>query len=232
MTNTKTQVGYDQIFTNIKEIIGFGNKFHPKFETVTTDNETVLNNSLLKYFPDIQRIACYFHYKQTLERNAKKMGLCKKNLLQHTRLIIQKLGILPLIYNGNIDLITETIDDLKNKFPSHYHYLDSYLNENLKYYINNSLYYSKYPKLVRSNSILENYNKHLKEQLGKKKIVNFINFLSFIKKEDEHYFKEFNIKRSDYTEILKYKGKHKKNKSKDFDYQLDDSVNEDNIILI
>ena len=82
--------------------------------------------------------------------------------------------------------------------------------ENLKYFFDNALYYSKYPKLVWSNSILENYNRHLKEKLGKNKTVNFINFLSFIKKEDEIYFKEFNAKSRNYREILKYKGKYKK----------------------
>lgn len=120
------------------------------------------------------------------------------------------MGELPLIYNGNLDIITNKIEDLKKNYPTHYHYLDSYLKENLKYFINNALYYSKYPKLVRSNSILENYNRHLKEKLGKNKTVNFINFLSFIKKEDEIYFKEFNAKSRNYREILKYKGKNKK----------------------
>ena len=57
---------------------------------------------------------------------------------------------------------------------------------------------------------LENYNRHLKEKLGKNKTVNFINFLSFIKKEDEIYFKEFNAKSRNYREILKYKGENKK----------------------
>ena len=44
-----------------------------------------------------------------------------------------------------------------------------------------------------------------------KKEVNFINFLSFIKKEDEFYFKEFNLKSRNYGEILKFKNIHKNN---------------------
>ena len=138
------------------------------------------------------------------------MGLAKKDQIEKTRIIIQKLGELPLIYNGNLDTITSKIEELKKNYPNHYYYLDSYLKENLKYFINNALYYSKYPKLVWSNSILENYNRHLKEKLGKNKTVNFINFLSFIKKEDEIYFKEFNAKSRNYREILKNKGKYKK----------------------
>ena len=75
---------------------------------------------------------------------------------------------------------------------------------------------------MRSNSILENYNKHLKESLGKKKEINYINFLSFIKKEEEKIFKEFNLKSRNYGEILKYRNIHKYN-IEDEDIQLDDS---------
>ena len=41
--------------------------------------------------------------------------------------------------------------------------------------------------------------------------MNFINFLSFIKKEDEFYFKEFNLKSRNYGKILKLKNIHKNN---------------------
>ena len=211
LTNTKTQIGYDEIFKAIKSILTFGEKFQFNIETITTDNEQALINTVNKYFPEAKRISCFFHYKQTLERNAKKMGLNKKQYINSTRNIINKLGELPLIYEGNIDTISEIIDDLKSKYPDHYRYLDSFYNENLKYFINGALYYSKYPKLVRSNSILENYNKRIKEYLGKKKEINYINFLSFIKKEDQTFFKEFNLKSRNYEEILKHKNIHKYN---------------------
>ena len=41
------------------------------------------------------------------------MGLGKKEQIENTRIIIQKLGELPLIYNGNLDIITNKIEDLK-----------------------------------------------------------------------------------------------------------------------
>ena len=176
---------------------------------------------IVKYFPEAQRISCYFHYKQSLERNAKKMGLAKKKFIKATREVINKLSVLPLIYDGKIDTVTNTIDELKSKYTDHFRYIDSFYNENMKYFINNSLYYSKYPKLVRSNSILENYNKQIKEYLGNKKIVNYLNFLSFIKKEVEKYFKEFNIKSRNYLEILKYKNIHKNSLS---DINLENSI--------
>lgn len=110
-------------------------------------------------------------------------------LLMETKELINQLGILPLIYNGNLDIITNYIDKLKNKYIKHIYFLNKLWEENMKYFINNSLFYSKYDKIVRSNSILENYNKTLKEQLGKKKSVNYMNYLNFIKSEKKGFLK-------------------------------------------
>ena len=99
----------------------------------------------------------------------KKNGSMQKTIYWSNQNYYKKLGELPLIYEGDIDIVTNIIDELKSHYPTHYSFLDSFYEENIKYFINNSLYYSKYPKLVRSNSILENYNKRIKEYLGKKK---------------------------------------------------------------
>ena len=56
LTNTKTQIGYDEIFKAIKSILDFGEKFHFNIETITTDNEQTLINTVTKYFPGAQRI--------------------------------------------------------------------------------------------------------------------------------------------------------------------------------
>lgn len=58
--NSKTEVGYDQIFKTILEIQSFwDNEFKINFKTITTDNEDALNNRIKKYFPEMQ--SCYFH---------------------------------------------------------------------------------------------------------------------------------------------------------------------------
>ena len=75
LTNAKTQIGYEEIFKSIISILSFGSKLYLKFETITTDNEQALINVISKFFQDAQRISCFFHYKHTLERNAKKMWL-------------------------------------------------------------------------------------------------------------------------------------------------------------
>ena len=207
LMNSKTEIAYDHIFSDIKDILSFDNNEKFNFSTITTDNELALNNSIRKHFPSSQRISCFFHYRQCIERNVRKFGLNKSELSDNTRIIIDILGTLPLKYDGDLDKITNIIEELKEKYPSHFILLDYFIKENLCYFIDHSLYYSKYPKFIRSNSILENYNKYLKEKLGSKKIVNYINFLSFIKGEDERFFKEFNIKSRNYAEILKFRKK-------------------------
>ena len=128
LTNSKTEVSYDHIFKTIKEILSFGDiNFKLNFITVTTDNEDALNNSLYNNFNNIKRIFCFFHHKQILERNEHKMGFCKKEFLADTKTIIDRLGILPLIYNGNIETINNIIDELKTKNNNHYYYLESFI---------------------------------------------------------------------------------------------------------
>ena len=43
--------------------------------------------------------------------------------------------------------------------------------------------YTALPHDCRSNNFLENYNGYIKQQLGKRRIVNWVNFMDFIKKE-------------------------------------------------
>ena len=77
------------------------------------------------------------------------MGLGKKPILNETQRLIYKVGILPLIYDGNIDIITNRIDTLKTEYPEHCAFLKYFIDENLKYFIDHSLFYKKYSKDVR-----------------------------------------------------------------------------------
>ena len=43
--------------------------------------------------------------------------------------------------------------------------------------------YTNIPKDCRSNSFIENYNGYIKEKLGKHRLVNWVNFIEFIKQE-------------------------------------------------
>ena len=101
-----------------------------------------------------------------------------------TKKIINELCIMPLKYNGNVNYVLDKIKELSKAYPYYNNFLNEYFVKNkIKYFIDDSLNYSKYPKNVRSNSILERYNRHVKEQINKKRYCNWIIFLKFINTE-------------------------------------------------
>ena len=66
------------------------------------------------------------------------------------------------------------------------YFITNYFMENkLAYFKDNSLNYNAIPDDCRTNNYLENYNGFIKSQLGKTRIVNWVNFIHFIKKESE-----------------------------------------------
>ena len=83
-----------------------------KLVNYTTDFVVAMNNALLTVFLNIKRTGCYFHYKQCLDRNLGKYGFKKKEYAESKELILSELGLLPLKYNGNINIINEKIDEL------------------------------------------------------------------------------------------------------------------------
>ena len=80
----------------------------------------------MKIFPNIQRIGCYFHYKQDLIRNIQLYGLYKKKDKKDSDPIIRELGLPPIFYNGKMEYIDNKIAELKNNFPKHINFLDNY----------------------------------------------------------------------------------------------------------
>ena len=70
------------------------------------------------------------------------------------------------------------------QYPKIYHNLFAYfLDTKLKYFIDVSYDYSKFPDDIRSNSVLGRYNKRIKTYLGEKRICNWVVFLNFINNE-------------------------------------------------
>ena len=53
----------------------------------------------------------------------------------------------------------------------------------IKIFKDGSYDYTKFPPDIRSNSILERYNKIIKNELGIKRVCNWVIFMSFINKE-------------------------------------------------
>ena len=82
------------------------NIYELKIETITTDTEIALINAIHTNFPKTQRIGYWFHLKQDLMREAKKLGLFnsknKKVNPDMTLEVITKLSLFPLEYKGDI----------------------------------------------------------------------------------------------------------------------------------
>ena len=58
---------------------------------------------------------------------------------------------------------------LEKQYPLYNNFIKGYFTEiKLKYFMNESFNYNKFPKDIRSNSILERYNKTIKEEMGQK----------------------------------------------------------------
>ena len=203
--NSKTESTYDLVLENVYKLINIELKTKKIFKCITTDNELGLINSIHKIFPKSFRISCWFHMKQNLVKRAKIMGLTKETYEKDTNKVINSIGLLPLIYNGNIYLLKKYLEQLKQKYKYHINYRDEFYENNNKYFQDGSYDYSKYPKHIRSNSILENYNGYLKLNLGQKKEINFINFYNFLLDEDERYYNMISKKISNFNLLLKEK---------------------------
>ena len=91
---------------------------------------------------------------------------------------------MPFIYKGDMNIINNILDELSSKYKKYYNFINSYFKVNkLQYFKDFSLDYSTIPKDCRTNNYLENYNGFIKLKLGKNRVINWINFINFIKEE-------------------------------------------------
>ena len=218
MTN-KTEILYDLIFKSVIRIISQQNAYTLNILTITTDTEIALINAVNNNFPKVTRIGCWFHLNQDLIREAKIMGLFnKKNKEIDTNItyeIITQISLLPLNYKGNMEYLKNQLNIILMQYPSYYNYIVNYFISNkLKYFQDGSYDYSKFPPDIRSNSILERYNKTIKTELGEKRECNWVVFMQFINKElnriNELLGKNSNVNLVYHQKLTKF-GKNKYN---------------------
>ena len=110
LMNGKSQDLYDIVFDSLINIITENRNIELEVLSIITDTEKALINSVKKYFPNSQRIACYFHYKQDVLRNLRIYGLYNENNKVTSDIIIKKLGKLPFLYKGDLDLFNNYLD--------------------------------------------------------------------------------------------------------------------------
>jgi hypothetical protein len=166
LMSNKTEILYDMVFKSIKNILTQNNIYELKIETITTDTEIALINAIHTNFPKSQRIGCWFHLKQDLMREAKKLGLFnsknKKVNIDMTLEVITQLSLLPLEYKGDINYLKNKLDLFSKQYPLYSNMIKGYFYDNkIKYFEDNSYNYNIFPKDIRSKSILERYNKNV-----------------------------------------------------------------------
>ena len=233
--NKKNSIIYSKIFESLISIITDNNNLYLNVKYIITDNELALVNSIKKYFPQVIHISCFYHYKKDIIANLKKYGLYKKKDKFSSDILIKELGKIPLIYKGNIEIFDDIIEKLIMKFPKYNNYILNYFVKNKKEFFKNGDYdYSKIPLDCKSNSFLENYNKYFKLRLGPKKIVNWFNFLNFLKEESDRSLeklsdiKNYNIQFK--LNNTKFTNKYKDRKNDDNSLDINENYNKEKIL--
>ncbi len=81
-------------------------------------------------------------------------------------------------------IINQKLNKIIKKFPLYENYINNYFKVNkYEYFEDLSLDYNRISIDFRTNNYLENYNGYIKNQLGKNRIINWVNFIHFIKLE-------------------------------------------------
>ena len=73
LMNGKNEDLYDNVFNSVINIITQNRSYELEINTIVTDAETALINSIKKFFSNTKRISCLFHYKQAIIRNIRHM---------------------------------------------------------------------------------------------------------------------------------------------------------------
>ena len=100
--------------------------------------------------------------------------------------MLNELGLLPLQYKGDINLINNKLNQLIQNYPRFEHIIENYFKVNkLPYFINGDYNYNDLPIDCRSNSYLENYNLYMKQNLGRKYKLRWDTLLKFLNEKFE-----------------------------------------------
>ena len=67
-------------------------------DTITTDNERAIINSINKIFKYKNHILCYFNLKHNMVKKAGEDGLNKEKFLEDIKSVISKIGDIPFYY--------------------------------------------------------------------------------------------------------------------------------------
>ena len=228
LMNRKNNLIYEKLFESIYTIVTDNNKINCNVSYIITDNELALMNNIKKIFPKVRHFSCYYHYKKDLLLNIKKYGLYKKKDKSISDIIIGKLGNLPVSYKGNLKYIYQICEEIIKVYPNYTNYINNYfIQYKLNYFKNGDYDYSKIPEDCKSISFVENYNRYMKNILGKKRKTNWFTFLNFLKEESDRSIQKL-VDNKNYNIDYKLKKTIFKNKYIDF-FEEDNNNNKSNL---
>ena len=123
--------------------------------------------------------------------------------------LLEELGKKPFYYKGNINTFNEECKKIILKYPDYENFINNYFIKNKKqYFVDQTLNYNLVPTDCRTNSFLENYNGYIKSKLGKNRIINWVNFLYFLKEESQRSINKLYNATGAYLKIFLLKNKY------------------------
>ena len=182
LINNKYQSGYTKTLLEFKRILTIENTYKIDLKSITIDFEISLWNSLNIVFPTIKLIGCYFHFIKQVRLNLGKKGLLI-NEFAHEE-FLKEIAKFPFIYFNNPNCFDEIFNQYKKLYINNEDIIkliknfEKYFKDTwIIFFKNNMLNYNTLKKFQRCNSYIENYNKKIKEKLGK---YNNLLILSYI----------------------------------------------------
>lgn len=159
-TTGESEFLYNDIMHEIKKIIeDLGYKIENLPNKYMLDFEKSLQNAVKNNFPNAIINGCYFHYVKLLWEKAKKLGLCKKNDIKYTKIVIFLLKIIPYMIG---DEKYELFKNLEEFFKNNEKGYENILNYYKKNWLNNT--YLNYVELTneeylnRTNNYIESFH--------------------------------------------------------------------------
>lgn len=188
LLNSKEEEAYYLVLKHLRDIITEFNFFYWNLEYATIDFEEGLQNAFQRVFPKTNIIGCLFHYRQALYRQAQSRRLITKAKKEETEKLISELGNLAWVNHKRV--FQDGLEKIKARYKDE-EYLGFlvYFEKNwLPRFELGQIQYSNKEDVYRSNSVLESYNNHIKNQLPRAS--SWPQFIEFLKQEDKKYFEE------------------------------------------
>ena len=188
LVNSKEEECYFQLFQTIKNIVSSSETLSWSLSSATLDFEKGLINAFGRVFSSTRIVGCLFHFKQALYREAQNLGLLKEELKEGAQNVIRLLS--SLSWSNALNLVETEFEEIKSQ------YVDTQYLKLIDYYQNNWLDrlksglidYSSVDDEIRSNSVLEQYNAHIKNILPRSP--SWAKFIEFLVNEEAKYIEE------------------------------------------